>query len=128
VSPDGKRLAGTTLDGRAFVFSANGDGKDPTPIAGVEPGEFLVQWGSDGHTLYVRGTETNPLTLYRVDLQTGKRAIWRQLRPTEEVGFIEFGSGPRGVRMTPEARSVVYTYWTEQANLYVIDGLQARWR
>ena len=127
VSPDGKRLAGTTLDG-AFVFSVDGNGKDPKPIAGVEPDEFLVQWGSDGHTLYVRGIEKNPLTLYRVDLETGKRTLWKRLRPTEEAGFIEFGSGPKGVRITPDARSVVYTYWTEQANLYVIEGLQERWR
>jgi len=128
VSPDGKRLAGTTSDGRAFIFQSDGNGTDPRPIPGVDPGEFLVQWGSDGNSLYVRGIETNPLTLYRVDLQSGKRALWKRLRPTEEAGFIEFGAGPRGVRITPDARSVVYTYWTEQANLYVIEGLQSRWR
>jgi serine/threonine protein kinase len=128
VSPDGRHLAGTTLDGRAFVFSADGNGNDPVPIAGVEPGEFLVQWGSDGKTLYVRGTEKNVLTLYRVDLQTGKRALWKQLEPAEEAGFVEFGAGPKGARMTPDGRLVVYTYWTGQSNLYVIDGLQQRWR
>jgi Tol biopolymer transport system component len=128
VSPDGKWLAGTADDGRALLFSAEGSGKDPKPIPDIKPGEFLIQWGADGETLYVRGTEANPLTLYRLELRTGKRALWKQLRPAEEAGFVEFGAGPRGVRVTPDGRSVVYTYWTEQSNLYVIEGLQQRWR
>jgi len=129
VSPDGKQLAGTTLDGRAFLFSADRNGKDPKPIAGVEPGEFLVQWGSDGNTLYIRGTEENPLTLYRLDLQTGKRALWKQLHPAEEAGFLEFGQGPRsGVRVTPDGRRLVYSYWTRQADLYLGEGLASRWQ
>jgi Tol biopolymer transport system component len=129
VSPDGKWLAGTTLDGRAFLFSADGNGRDPKPIAGVEPGEFLVQWSADGKTVYVRGTEENPLTLYRVDLETGKRALWKQLRPAEEAGFLYFGAGPRtGVRMTPDGRALVYSYWTRQADLYLAEGLQSRWQ
>jgi eukaryotic-like serine/threonine-protein kinase len=128
-SPDGKWLAGTTLDGKALLFSADGNGKDPKPIAGVEPNEFLVQWSADGKTLYVRGTEENPLTLYGVDLETGKRALWKRLRPAEEAGFMEFGAGPRtGVRMTPDGRSLVYSYWTRQMDLYLAEGLQSRWQ
>jgi eukaryotic-like serine/threonine-protein kinase len=129
VSPDGKQLAGTTLDGRAFLFSADGNGRDPKPIAGVEPGEFLVQWSADGRTLYIRGVEENPLTLYRLDLQTGKRALWKQLHPTEEAGFLDFGSGPRsGVRVTPDGRRLVYSYWTRQTDLYLGEGLASRWQ
>jgi len=129
VSPDGKRLAGTTHDGRAFLFSAEGNGKDPKPIAGVEPGEWLVQWSADGNTLYVRGVVENPLTLYRVDLQTGKRALWKQLHPAEEAGFLQFGGGPRsGVRVTPDGRTLVYSYWTRQMDLYLAEGLESRWQ
>ncbi len=127
VSPDGKRLAGTKRDGRALLFSADGGGKDAAPIPGVEPGEFIVQWGADNNSLYVRGTEENPLTLYRLDLRTGKRSLWKQLRPAEETGFMEFESGPRGVRIASDGRSLAYSYWTFQSNLHVVDGLQRRW-
>jgi hypothetical protein len=128
VSPDGKQVAGTTLDGRALRFLIEGNGSDPKPIPGVEPGEFLVQWGVDGKTLYVRGIDENPLTLYRVDLDTGKRALWKQLHPAEEAGLLHFGAGPKsGVRITPDGRKLVYGYWTRQMDLYLADGLQSRW-
>jgi len=129
VSPDGRQVAGTTLDGKALLFSADGGGRDAKPIAGVEPGEFLVQWSADGKTLYVRGTEENPLTLFRVDLATGKRTLWKELHPAEEAGFMYFGAGPKaGVRVTPDGRMIVYSYWTRQADLYLADGLQSRWQ
>jgi Tol biopolymer transport system component len=129
VSPDGKQLAGTTLDGKTFLFSADGNGRDPKPIPGVEPGEFLVQWSADGRTLYVRGTEENRLTLYLVDLETGKRTLWKQLHPAEEAGFVHFGAGPRsGVRVTPDGHALVYSYWSRQMDLYLAEGLQSRWQ
>ena len=56
-----------------------------------------------------------PLTLYRVDLETGKRALWKELRPAEEAGLLHFGAGPKsGVRVTPDGRKLVYAYWTRQ--------------
>jgi hypothetical protein len=127
-SPDGKQLAGTTLDGKAFRFPANGNGADPQPIQGVEGGDFLVQWSADGKTLYVRGPEEYPLTLYRVDLQTGKRVLWQKLLPTEEAGFLEFGGGPRGVCVTPDGHVLAYSYWSVLRDLYLADGLQPRWQ
>jgi hypothetical protein len=128
-SPDGKWLAGTTLDGRAQRFPIEGNGSNPKTIAGVEPGEFLVQWSADGKTLYVRGVDENPLTLYRVDLETGKRTLWKQLHPAEEAGLLYFGGGPKsGVRVTPDGRKLVYGYWTRQMDLYLAEGLQSRWR
>jgi hypothetical protein len=129
VSPDGKWVAGTTPDGRALLFSTGGNGSDPKPISGVEPGEFPVQWGADGRTLYVRGgPEENPLALYRVDLQTGQRVLWKELRPAEEAGFLNFGWGPRGVIVTPDGRTLVFGYWTRQMDLYLAEGLQSRWQ
>ncbi len=117
------------LDGKAVLFSADRNGRDAKPIAGVEPDEFLVQWSSDGKALYVRGTEEIPLTLYRVDLETGKRERWKRLDPADEAGFVEFGAGPRsGVRVTPDGRSLVYSYFSRQYDLYVVEGLQARWQ
>ena len=126
VSPDGKEIAGSTPDGQ-FLYRTDGEGT-PRPIAGTRPDDFLVQWAADGKSLFVRGAEERPLTLYRVNLSTGKRELWKELAPPETAGFLEYGSGPKGVRVTPDGRSYVYTYWSRLGGLVVIEGLEERWK
>jgi WD40 repeat protein len=122
VSPDGKFLAATGVDGGAYLCGV--DGKEERPIAGVLPDDDLVQWGGDGNSLFVRGSEKDTLTLFRVDLKTGKRELWKTLTPPDRVSFLEFGSGPRGVRLTPDGGSYAYTCWTRLTSLGIIEGLK----
>ena len=68
----------------------------PRTIEGALPSDFLVQWSSDGKSIYVRGAEEQPLTLYRLDLATGRRERWKELAPRDLAGFLEFGPGPQG--------------------------------
>ena len=46
---------------------------------GAEPGDFLVAWNTDGKTILVRGIEARPLTLYSIDLASGRRERWKEL-------------------------------------------------
>ncbi len=47
VSPDGREIAGTTLEGLQLIYQADGEGR-ARAIPGAEPGDFLVQWSEDG--------------------------------------------------------------------------------
>ena len=107
VSPDGREIAGTTLEGLHLIYRADGEGR-ARAIAGAEPGDFLVQWSADGKTIVVRGAETRPLTLYRIDLESGRRERWKELAPPDTAGFVEFEAGPMGVRVTPDLRFYAY--------------------
>ncbi len=126
VSPDGKQIALLGAEGQHSLCPVDGGGTASScrPIPGMEPGDFLVQWSGDGNTLFVRGSEEQPLTLYRVDLKTGRRDRWKELSPAESAGFLEYGAGPRGVRVTPDGRSYAYTYWTRITDLYLAEGLK----
>jgi hypothetical protein len=125
VSPDGNEIAGSTSEGHfRYPASAGGPGR---PIAGTEPDDFLVQWSADGKSLFVRGAEDRPLTLYRVDLASGKRERWKELAPPESAGFLQYGEGPRSVRVTPDGRFYVYTYWSRLGVLSVLEGPTRRW-
>ncbi|HEY3122532.1 MAG TPA: protein kinase, partial [Thermoanaerobaculia bacterium] len=126
VSPDGTQIALSGLEGDHYLCPADDGGTASScrPIAGMEPGEFPVQWSADGGSLFVRGTEDRPLTLYRVDLKNGRREHWKELVPAESAGFVEYGAGPRGVRVTPDGRSYAYTYWTRITDLYLAEGLK----
>jgi hypothetical protein len=76
-----------------------------------------VQWSSDGKSIYVRGAEEQPLTLHRIDLASGRRERWKELAPPDMAGFLEYGVGPRGVRVTADGRFYAYTFITDLERL-----------
>ena len=93
VSPDGREIAGSTLEGLHLIYRADGEGR-ARAIGGAEPGDFLVAWSDDGRSILVRGAEDRPLTLYRIDLESGRRERWKELAPPEIAGFLEYGEQP----------------------------------
>ena len=116
VSPDGREIAGSTLEGLNLIYRADGQGR-ARAIVGAEPGDFLVQWSADGKSILVRGREERPLSLYTIDLESGRRERWKDLAPPDMAGFVEFGAGPMGVRVTPDFRYYAYTYYSDLENL-----------
>jgi Tol biopolymer transport system component len=127
VSPDGRQIAGTTLEGLQLICQVDGQGRAKT-IDGAQPADQLVQWGADGKTMIVRGAEEMPLTLYRIDLATGKRERWKQLTPSDLTGFLEFGAGSAGVRVTPDERYYTYTFYSDLESLLQIDLGPSWWK
>jgi eukaryotic-like serine/threonine-protein kinase len=127
VSPDGREIAGTTLDGLHLILPANGEGR-ARAIVGAEPGDFLVAWSSDGKSMLARGAETRPLTLYRIDLASGGRERWKELVPPDPAGFVEFGAGPMGVRVTSDFRFYAYNFYNDLENLRLTDLGKSWWK
>ena len=127
VSPDGRRIAGTMPDGVHWIYYAEGE-RRPQRIEGILPDDTLIQWGSDGKTIYVRGPEEQPLTLYRIDLATGRRERWKELTPPDPTGFQGYTSGPTMVRVTPDGRFYAYTFLTDSSRLVLAEGSPDWWR
>ena len=127
VSPDGLEIAGSTLEGLHLIYRADGEGR-ARAIVGAEPGDSLVAWSADGKSILVRGAEERPLTLYRIDLESGRRERWKELAPPDLAGFLEFGAGPRGVRVTPDFRFYAYTFYTDQENLKMTELGKSWWK
>ena len=127
VSPDGLEIAGSTLEGLHLIYRADGEGR-ARAIVGAEPGDFLVAWSGDGKSILVRGAEERPLTLYRIDLASGRRERWKELAPPDLAGFLEYGAGPMGVRVTPDFRFYAYTFYTDQENLKMTELGKSWWK
>jgi dipeptidyl aminopeptidase/acylaminoacyl peptidase len=127
VSPDGREIAGSTLEGLHLIYRADGEGRARS-IEGAEPGDFLVQWSADGKSILVRGSEERPLTLYRIDLASGHRERWKELAPPDLAGFLEYHSGPTAARVTPDGRSYAYTFFTELEKLTLTDVGKNWWK
>lgn len=127
VSPDGKEIAGSTLEGLQLIYRADGEGR-ARAFEGAEPTDQLVQWSSDGKSIFVRGVEDMPLTLYRIDLATGRRDRWKELAPPDLTGFLEFRAGPRGVRVTPNGQFYAYSVFSDMETLFQIDVGPSWWK
>jgi hypothetical protein len=125
VSPDGGQVAGTTTKGIHLIYRADGEGR-PQPVEGALPDDFLLQWSADGKTIYVRGAEDQPLTLYRLDLATGRRERWKELAPPDPTGFRGYALGPGAVSVTPDGRFYAYTFLTDSGRL-VLTEVGANW-
>ncbi|MEO5926779.1 MAG: WD40 repeat domain-containing serine/threonine protein kinase [Bryobacteraceae bacterium] len=122
VSPDGRELAAYASDGN-FV-SVQVDGGASRPIPGMEAGEEFIQWSADGHYLYIRKAGDAAVELLRLDPRTGQRTPWRTLDVPDRVGFVSLEVAPGSIRITPDGKSTLYTYWQARGELYVADGLK----
>ncbi|HJW14869.1 MAG TPA: hypothetical protein VJ776_09240, partial [Thermoanaerobaculia bacterium] len=127
ISPDGREIAGSTLEGLHLIYRADGEGR-ARAIVGADPGDLLVQWSADGKSILVRGAETLPLTLYRIDLESGRRERWKKLAPPDIAGFMEFEPGPTGVRVTPDFQFYAYTFYSDLENLRMTEVGKSWWK
>ena len=118
LSPDGREVAAIGPDEKGYLFPIPSG--DPQPIKGLQAGEVPVAWTSDGHSLFVYRGGDLPSRVYRLDVATGNRTLWKELMPPDPSG-VEF-VGP--VLPTPDGKSYVYGYRRLLSDLYLVEGLQ----
>jgi serine/threonine protein kinase/Tol biopolymer transport system component len=118
LSPDGRQVAAIGPDEKGYLFPIPSG--DPQPIKGLEAGEVPVAWTADGHSLFVYRGGDLPSKVYRLDIASGNRSLWKELMPPDPSG-VEF-VGP--VLPTPDGKSYVYGYRRLLSDLYLVEGLQ----
>ncbi|HKF42465.1 MAG TPA: protein kinase [Thermoanaerobaculia bacterium] len=116
VSPDGSSVTTPMQDGTASIVSI-ADGK-ARPLPGLAPGESPIGWSEDGRFVFVSQPQGLPAKVFRLDIATGQRSLWKELSPSDPSGV--FGVDP--IRMTPDGKSFVYSYRRVITDLFVMDG------
>jgi DNA-binding beta-propeller fold protein YncE len=96
------------------------DAGEPKSIAGIQEGEAPVAWSADGGSLYVYKGGELPAKVYRVEIATGKRTLWKQLMPPDPAG-VEY-VGP--ILPTPDGKAYAYGYRRLLSDLYLVEGLK----
>ena len=117
VSPDASRVALVGRDGHAAIYPIAGGA--PLAIPTIARGEFPVTWTADGRALLVAGPSNVPHRVFRIDLSTGQRTLWKELRPPQVAG-IRLSQ----VSVTPDGRSFLHMYSRLLSSLYVADGIK----
>jgi serine/threonine protein kinase/Tol biopolymer transport system component len=118
ISPDSQWVAAIGPDQRGYLYSVAGG--EPRVIPGFNPGEQPITWSTDGRSLYLYQPGELPARVDRLDLQSGKRSLWRQLLPADPAGVENIGP----VLMTSDAKTCVYGYHRMLADLYLVEGLK----
>jgi eukaryotic-like serine/threonine-protein kinase len=118
LSPDGQFVAAVGPDEKGYLFPvAKGE---PKPIPGLLPGEAPVAWSADGRSLYIyRGGEL-PAKIFRLDIASGSRTLWKQLMPPDPAG-VEY-VGP--ILPSPDGTAYAYGYRRLLSDLYLVEGLK----
>ncbi len=125
VSPEGVVGGPITADGKAFLGNQGQqrllypiDGSQPRPVAGLEAGDVPLRFSGDGQNLFVvqRGLTT---TIYRIDVKSGARALWKQISPSDQTGLL-FLELPR---LSADGKAYAYAYIRELDDLFLMSGM-----
>jgi eukaryotic-like serine/threonine-protein kinase len=96
------------------------NGGEPRAIAGIAEGEMPIQWSPDGQWLYVRRLDDLPARVFRLNLTSGRRELWKQIMPADRTGVVQI----RGILPTPDGRAYAFSYLRVLSILYAVQGLK----
>ena len=117
VSSDGARIVAVGPDHHGMLITiASGQTR---PVAGIGEEEFPLRFSSDDRSLYVWKRDI-PARVYKVDLETGKRELWKELMPVDPAGVERISN----VVVTPNGKFYAYTFARQLSDLFVVDGLK----
>jgi dipeptidyl aminopeptidase/acylaminoacyl peptidase len=119
ISPDGQWVAATRPDPGIWLYPVSGEAP-PRPVAGSQEDDRPAAWSADGKALWVFRRDAVPASVFRLDLQSGQRQLWKTLIPPDPVGvysIIQF-------KVTPTGDAYFYGYTRVLSQLYVARGLR----
>jgi hypothetical protein len=116
ISPDGKyALLPMSPDSQLHLVDlATGDSR---PIGGDAPVERVVRWDSSGSAIFLSRPYESPARIYRLDVETGQRTIWRELSLHDRGAFTK-------IVMTPDGETYAGSYTRRLGQLFQVRGLR----
>ena len=117
ISPDGKLVLEGPGVGNSWhlewqvIDIATGQARPAALVLGDEP----LEWEQDGKHVFVAREGDNEATIFRVDVFSGQREVWKQIRPEDPTGLL----GMSRFSVTPSGNA--YTYNTNHilSSLYI---------
>jgi dipeptidyl aminopeptidase/acylaminoacyl peptidase len=118
VARDGSFVVGVGPDQKGYVFPVAGG--DPRPVNGMEPGDIPIVCNEDNRSIFLYRTGEIPAKVYRLNLSTGIKTVWKQIAPLDPTGVSTIGP----ILMTPDGKTYVYGFHRTLGDLYLVEGLK----
>jgi len=118
VSADGTALVARGQNGRYRRYPM--DGSPPVPVPGLDNGDAIITWRSDGRSLLVYRPAEIPIRVDRLDLSTGQRTLLRELAPADRAGVTVI----EAVSFSADEKSYAYGFKRSVGSLYAVEGVR----
>ena len=118
VSSDGKRVAAIGPDHQGVLVPL--DGAEVRPLPGVAEGEVPLRFSPDGRSVYLWKRGDVPARVSRLDIETGKREVWKNLLPADPAGVERISN----VLVTADGKGYAYCYARLLSDLFIVEGLE----
>ena len=119
VSSDGNSVLVGDAEGHIGVFTlATSTFK---LIPGMLPKESVAAWTSDPQRVFTQLQTPTGLSIYKLDLTSGKRELWQAIVPKDQVGLRPITNE---IAITPDGHWMAYAYRTQLSQLYRSDTLK----
>jgi eukaryotic-like serine/threonine-protein kinase len=116
-APDGKSFLGITPEKQYRIYPLDdGIGRE---VVGIAADEYPIQWLDDNRTLLVRRRPGIPVPVYKVDVVTGRRTLWKQFDVTDKVGVNGIGF----ISVSRDGAHYLYAPGHAFSVLYSVNGI-----
>jgi DNA-binding winged helix-turn-helix (wHTH) protein/Tol biopolymer transport system component len=118
-SPDGKWIAARDIASNEVRLYPLEGSTPPRTVPGMMPGESFT-WTSDPNFLYVSQSTPVSAKVYRLNIATGQRQLYKEISPLDSAGLCDLYN----LFLSADGRSYVYGYTRLLSDLYLVKGLQ----
>ena len=80
----------------------------------------VIRFTPDGRFLYVYENFDRSAKIYRVEIETGRRELWKTIAPSDPVGIVEIYA----IQISDDGQSYYYTFTRMISDLYLVEGLR----
>ena len=103
--------------------SRRSEGGPSRPIAGLKPGDKPLRFTAGRPALFLRADDkrSSPRRVFRLDVATGRREVWKELMPGDPAGITRLS--PRATSPRTGRRSSSFTR-ASLSDLYLAEGLK----
>jgi hypothetical protein len=116
LSPDGKLVLAKGPDSRYFLYSLSG--REPRSIPWLLESEYIIRWIADARSVLVSSAASIPSRVERVDLETGRRTLFKEIAPPDRVGLMLVVPS----FVTNDERSYAYGFVRRTSTLFVVES------